>query len=130
MTRISDEELELMLIVTGAFFDCQTEDDRQKVRDSYRSVEEVNPELFKELLNIEEGDYMNVLKDIRNVQIEIEDTVSIAYTNYDTGGSSQEIAVVKGVNSLTNEIILEDGEPIPIDKFDVLVLPEYYSGSL
>lgn len=49
MSKISDEELELHLIITGAFSDCQTEDDKADVRNSYRKAEEVNPEFFKKL---------------------------------------------------------------------------------
>lgn len=67
-----------------------------------------------------------LLTDVRGVNIEINDTVCVAYTDYDKGGAGQEIAVVKGINILTNEIILDDGEPIPVDKFEVVVLPDHY----
>ena len=67
-----------------------------------------------------------LLTDVRGVDIEINDTVCVAYTDYDNGGAGQEIAVVKGINILSNEITLDDGEPIPLVKFGVVVLPCHY----
>ena len=36
---LTNDELEKLLIDTGSFDDCPTENDKQKMRDSYREVE-------------------------------------------------------------------------------------------
>lgn len=36
---LTNDELEKLLIDTGSFDDCPTENDKQKMRDSYRKVE-------------------------------------------------------------------------------------------
>lgn len=40
MKNLTDEELESLLIDSGSFYDCTTEDDKQKLRDAYRMVEQ------------------------------------------------------------------------------------------
>lgn len=39
MKNLTDEELEKLLLDTGSFYDCPTEEDKQRMRDSYRKVE-------------------------------------------------------------------------------------------
>jgi hypothetical protein len=45
---LTDEELEKLLIDTGSFDDCPTENDKQKMRDSYRKVEAETNQQIKE----------------------------------------------------------------------------------
>jgi len=40
MKNLTNEELEKLLLDTGSFYDCPTEEDKQRMRDSYRKVEE------------------------------------------------------------------------------------------
>jgi len=68
-----------------------------------------------------------VLCDYRDVPISCGDTVAVPWFDYDTNTPRFEIATVEGMNYTTNEIYLYDGEPIPLDKFDVIVLPDEYS---
>jgi hypothetical protein len=39
MKNLTDEELEKLLLDTDSFHDCPTEEDKQRMRDSYRKVE-------------------------------------------------------------------------------------------
>lgn len=65
---------------------------------------------------------VKTMKDIRGIDIDIGDTVAVS-NKY---SSSIEIAVVEDKNLSLNEIFLEDGEPVNLDKNDVLVLPDHY----
>lgn len=48
MKVLTNEELERLLIETGSFYDCPTEKDKQKMRDSYRKVEaETNQQIIE-----------------------------------------------------------------------------------
>lgn len=38
--KLTDEDLEKLLIETNSFYDCPTEEVRQKMRETYRKVEE------------------------------------------------------------------------------------------
>lgn len=66
------------------------------------------------------------LKDIRGVSIDCGDTVAVTYYDYDKEKPCLEVSVVEGVNFVKNEIYLDDGEPILLDMFEVLVLPDNY----
>jgi len=44
---ISDEELEKLLIDSDSFYDCPTEEDKQKLRDAYRKAEQETIEQLK-----------------------------------------------------------------------------------
>lgn len=66
------------------------------------------------------------LTDIRGVEIECGDTVAVTYFDYDEDKPSMEVVTVEGINLVRNEIYLDDGEPITLDKFEVLVLPDHY----
>jgi len=39
MRNLTDEELEKLLLDTDSFYDCPKEEDKQRMRDSYRKVE-------------------------------------------------------------------------------------------
>lgn len=39
MNKLTDKELEKLLVDTDSFYDCPTEKDKQKMRDCYRKVE-------------------------------------------------------------------------------------------
>lgn len=39
MKNLTDEELETLLIDTDSFYDCPTDEDKQKMRNTYRKVE-------------------------------------------------------------------------------------------
>ena len=66
------------------------------------------------------------MTDVRGVKIEVGDTVAAAYRNYDTEGAGLEVAVVYGINILNNTITFDDGDPIPLDTYEVIVLPSEY----
>ncbi|APC44353.1 hypothetical protein [Pseudoalteromonas phage PH357] len=66
------------------------------------------------------------LKDVRGVDIDCGDTVAVTYYDYDKEKPCLEVSVVEGVNFVKNEIYLDDGEPITLDMFDVIVLPDDY----
>lgn len=39
MNILSNDDLEKLLIDTDSFYDCPTEEDKQRMRDAYRTVE-------------------------------------------------------------------------------------------
>ena len=69
---------------------------------------------------------METLKDIRGMSINCNNTVGVSYYNYDEDKPCIEVGVVKGVNYIKNQICLEDGEPISLKLFEVIVLPNNY----
>jgi len=48
MKNLTDEELEKLLLDTDSFYDCPTEKDKQRMRDSYRKVEAETNKQIKE----------------------------------------------------------------------------------
>lgn len=48
MNKLSDKELEKLLIDTGSFCDCKTEEDKNKMRKAYRKVEDETNQQIKE----------------------------------------------------------------------------------
>jgi len=41
MKNLTNEELEKLLIDTDSFYDCPTEEDKQRMRNAYREVEAI-----------------------------------------------------------------------------------------
>lgn len=48
METLSNEKLEILLVETDSFYDCATEEDKQKMRDAYRAVESETNAQIKE----------------------------------------------------------------------------------
>lgn len=69
---------------------------------------------------------MKTLTDIRGVEINIGNTVGVSYFNYDKNKPAIEVDVVEAINYTQNVIYLQDGEPIELELFDVIVLPDEY----
>lgn len=53
MYILTDEELEKLLIETDSFYDCPTEQDKQKMRNAYRKVEAESSQQILEAGNIQ-----------------------------------------------------------------------------
>lgn len=47
-SKLTDQELEKLLIETDSFYDCPTEEDKQKMRDCYRKIEAENSQQILE----------------------------------------------------------------------------------
>tara|TARA_R110000782_G_scaffold253897_1_gene342165 strand:- start:387 stop:572 length:186 start_codon:yes stop_codon:yes gene_type:complete len=52
MRNLTDEELEKLLLDTNSFYDCPKEEDKQRLRDSYRKVEAETKKQIEEVGSI------------------------------------------------------------------------------
>ena len=52
MEILSDKELEKLLVDTGSFYDCPTDNDKKEMREAYRKVEAETNHQIKEAGNI------------------------------------------------------------------------------
>lgn len=52
MRKLTNEELEQLLIDTDSFYDCPTEEDKKRMRDCYRETEEETNKQIEEFGSI------------------------------------------------------------------------------